>query len=92
MSRKGLTDCDEFQGHKPLQEMEQELQRRNSFLSGELPCSGRQDQCVPCSNGQRANEEVFMRRKMGGQVERGGQCGGHGGTKESSPVVSTIKP
>ena len=54
--------------------MEQNLENRPAGGLEEFPCAGREDQCVPCCDGQRADEEILVSTEMWWKVERVGQC------------------
>ena len=65
------TDDNEFNGHEEPEEVEDDLQHRPLGGLHEPPCARGEDEGVPCSDGERTDEEVLVRAQMGRQVEGG---------------------
>ena len=80
---EGNADDSELNGHKPPEEVVCNLEWWPLGLPEETVRPGGENEGVPCCYGERAHEEVLVRRQMGREVEgrgkdRGGVCGvGH---------------
>ena len=66
---KLLTDDDKLCRHEKAEEVEDELECRPLGCPHQPPTSRREDEGVPCSYGEGADEEIFVRAQVGGQVE-----------------------
>ena len=78
-----LTDNSELDRHVESKDVEDDLEWGPFLCAEEPPCPWRQDEGVPCSDGERTDEEVLVSREMRREVERRGEdvcwVDGHGG-------------
>ena len=66
---KGDGDDDKLDGHKIAEDLEDNLEHWPFLGLHQTPGAGRKDERVPCSDGERAHEEILVRAEMGRQVE-----------------------
>jgi hypothetical protein len=71
MEKMKLTDDDKLSRHKYAEDVEDNLEDGPFLGLEEPPGTGTEDECVPCGDGQGANEEVFVSGQVDGEVERG---------------------
>ena len=62
-------DDDKLDGHQVSKDLENNLEHWPFFSLHQTPAPWRQDEGIPCSDCESANEEVLVSREMRGKVE-----------------------
>ena len=68
-----LTDNSELDRHVESKDVEDDLERGPFLCAEEPPSPWRQDEGVPCSDGESTDEEVLVSGEMRREVEGGGE-------------------
>lgn len=80
-----LTDDDKLDGHENSEKVEDDLKGGPARRPEETPGAGREDEGVPCCDGEGADEEVLVSTEMGREIERRGKVEGRHGRHKEGP-------